>query len=511
MSDARRSKVIEKIATGIAGFDDIAEGGLPSGTLTLVSGTAGSAKTIFGMQFLAAGITAYEEGGVFVTFEERPAQMCRHMLSLGWDIESWENAGKWAFVDASPFVDVEQITTGAFNLEALLARIEFAVSSVKAKRVVMDSLGTMFAQIPDPLILRAELFRIIQALQSLGVTTVLTAERANDKDDLGRYGVEEFVADNVLILRHALESDKRRRTIEILKFRGTTYRDGEYPFTVLKDQGIVVIPLTSADLRQKTSTVRTTTGSTQLDEMCGGGLLRSSVILVSGATGTGKTLTTTQFIGAGAKLKEKCLFFAFEESREQIFRNAASWGYDFEKLEREGFIKIICRYPESAGINDHLVWMRMAIEEYQPQRVAVDSLSAIERIATPKAFREIVISLTSFLKEKQVLAVFTSTTSALLGGSSITDANISTITDTIILLRYIELLGEMRRGVMILKMRGSAHNKEIREFTISEHGMTVGKAFRNVSGILSGNASVLAGESELVRVKSMFTEGDDLS
>lgn len=511
MSRANRSREIGKTATGISGFDDIAEGGLPEGTLTLVSGTAGSAKTIFGMQFLASGITEFEDNAVFVTFEERPAQMRRHMLSLGWDIETWEEQGRWAFVDASPFVDVEQVEAGSFNLEALVARIEFAVKSVGAKRVVMDSLGTMFTQIQDAQLLRSELFRIIQSLQGLNVTSILTAERSFDKDDLGRYGVEEFVADNVVILRHALESDKRRRTIEILKFRGTTYRDGEYPFTVLKNKGIIVIPLTSSDLRQKTSSERTTTGNSDLDEMCGGGLLRSSVILVSGATGTGKTLTTTQFIGAGGMLKEKCLLFAFEESRDQIFRNAASWGYDFEAMEKEGYLKVVCRYPESAGLNDHLVKMRMEVEEFAPQRVAVDSLSAIERIATPKAFRELVISLTSFLKEKQTLAVFTSTTSALLGGASITDANISTITDTIVLLRYIELMGEMRRGVMILKMRGSPHNKEIREFVITEDGMTVGKAFRNVSGILSGNASVLATDNEMSRMKSLFTDGDGAS
>ncbi|NWJ44440.1 MAG: circadian clock protein KaiC [Chloroflexi bacterium] len=497
--------LIQKLKTGIEGFDFIANGGIPKDRTTLVTGTAGSAKTIFAAQFLAEGIDKYEESGVFVTFEESPFDIRQNMEAIGWNITSWEKEGKWAFVDASPEPGSETTIAGNYDLGALLARIESAVNRIQAKRISMDSLGAIFTQFNDNSLIRNELFRIATAMKKMGVTAILTAERIHEYGEIARYGVEEFVADNVIILRNVLEEEKRRRTIEILKFRGTTHQKGEYPFTIIPGEGIMIVPLSAMELKQRSSNVRISSGISELDHMCGGGFFRDSILLVSGATGTGKTLVSTQFIHGGAVNQERCLLFAFEESREQLFRNATGWGMDYEQLEKDGLLKVVCEYPETAGLEDHLIKMKMIIEEFHPNRVAIDSLSALERVSTMRGFREFVIGLTAFIKHQEIAGLFTATTPTLLGGSSVTEAHISTITDSIILLRYVEMFGEMRRGLTVLKMRGSAHDKDIREFSIDGSGMHIGKPFRNITGIIAGNPiHVSAGEVE--RLGSLFQD-----
>lgn len=496
---------ITKLPTGIPGLDLITEGGLPRVRTTLVTGTAGSAKTVFAVQFIAEGVKN-GENGVFVTFEESPKDIRLNMQGLDWDISTWEAQGKWAFVDASPQTE-ESVVAGAYDLGALMARIENAVTKVKATRVSLDSLGAIFTQFAEPAIVRRELLRIATALKRLGVTSVMTAERKEEYGEISRFGVEEFVADNVIILRNILDDEKRRRTIETLKFRGTPHQKGEFPFTVLPDEGIVVIPLSAIELKQKSTNIRIQSGNASLDKMCGGGFFRDSIILVTGATGCGKTLMSTEFIAGGAAKGERCLLFAFEESHDQLFRNATGWGVDFERMEREGNLKVVCVYPEAMGLEDHLIRMKKLIDEFKPNRLAVDSLSALERVSTPKGYREFVIGLTSFIKHREIGGLFTATTPSLMGGSSVTEAHISTITDSIILLRYVEMLGEMRRGVTVLKMRGSMHEKEIREFTIDGKGMHITKPFRNVTGILSGFPQQVAAE-ELKRLSALFESGE---
>jgi len=497
---------IEKIETGIPGFDLISKGGLPRGRTTLITGSAGSAKTIFGCQFLAEGISQHDEAGVFVTFEESARDIRDNMRGFGWPIDHWEEQGKWIFVDASPRPGMEQVFTGDYDLGALLARIEHAVKKVGASRLAMDSLGAIFTQFQDMAMVRGELFRISSALKTMNVTSVMTAERVEEYGPISRYGVEEFVSDNVIILRNVLEEEKRRRTIEILKFRGTEHQKGEFPFTVMNEEGIIIIPLSAMKLEQKSTSLRIPSGCEELDKMCGGGFFRDSVILVSGATGTGKTLVSTQFIQGGADKGERCLLLAFEESRDQLIRNAIGWGVDFEAMERDGLLKMVCAYPETQGLEDHLISIKAQLKKFRPQRVAVDSLSALERVSTVKGFREFVIGLTSFIKDMDTAALFTSTTATLLGGTSITETHISTITDSIILLRYVELFGEMRRGLTVLKMRGSMHEKAIREFTIDSKGMHIGHPFRNVSGIISGMPTQVH-QSEVERIGDMFGEG----
>jgi circadian clock protein KaiC len=501
MNDQTLESPVQKLATGIASFDIIAKGGLPRNRTTLVSGTAGSGKTVFAMQFLAAGIRDVDEHGVFVTFEESAADIRKNMRSFGWDLEGWERENKLAFVDASPNAEVEVIESGVFDLGGLLARIANAVRRVGATRVSVDSLGAVFAQFSNQSVVRHELFRIASALKGMGVTAVLTAERTEDYGPIARFGVEEFIADNVMVLRNVLEDEIRRRTIEILKFRGTDHQKGEYPFTIVSSQGLVAIPLSAIRLRQKSSDVRISSGSAELDRMCGGGFFRDSVILISGATGTGKTLTVTQFLNGGAAHGERCLLLAFEESREQLFRNAIGWGVDFERMEDDGMLRVVCDYPEVAGLEDWLITIQQIVLDFKPSRVALDSLSALERVGSMKAFREFVIGFTSFIKQQEITGLMTSTTPTLMGGTSITEGNISTLTDSIILLRYVEMFGEMMRGITVLKMRGSIHDKGIREFKIDARGMHLGRPFRNVTGILAG-APVHVSPADLERLWS---------
>jgi len=500
----RPDHCVEKLQTGITGFDLVGYGGLPRGRTTLVAGSAGCGKTVFAAQFLVEGARLYDEAGVFVTFEESPRDITSNLASLGWDITALESSHKWSFVDASPQVGENSVELGEYDLTALLARIENAVRRIGARRVSMDSLGAIFNRFRNPGTVRLELHRIAQTLKKMDVTSVMTAERTEEYGPISLNGVEEFVADNVIILRNALEDEKRRRTLEILKFRGTGHQKGEYPYTIIPEEGLVVIPLSAIQLKQKSTGLRVTSGIADLDLMCGGGFFRDSVTLISGATGTGKTLMVTEFIKGGAATGEKCLLFAFEESREQLIRNASGWGIAFEPMEASGQLKVICEYPEVTSMEDRLVSMKKAITEFKPNRVAVDSLSALERVSTLRGFREFIIGLTSFIKHQESTGLFTSTSSTLLGGTSITEAHISTLTDSIILLRYVEIFGEMRRGLTVLKMRGSQHDKDIKEFTIDGGGLHIGKPFRNVAGILAGNP-VHVTSDEIERIGGMFS------
>lgn len=496
---------MNKIKTYIQGFDIISKGGLPEGRTTLVCGSAGSAKTVFAIQFLIHGIIHSNEAAVFITFEESTEDICENMEGFGWNLSSFIKEGKLMIVDASPRPEEDAIVAGAFDLAGLLARIEFAVKKINAKRVSMDSMGAVFTKFSDIKMIRGELFRTAAMLKQLNVTSVLTAERQDEYGDISRFGVEEFVADNVIILRNALDSEKRRRTVEILKFRGTSHQKGEYPFTMLPDKGIIVIPLSGIELKQESTTIRITSGNADLDALCHGGFYRDSIVLISGATGTGKTLIATEFMAGGAINNERSLLFAFEESKTQFFRNAAGWGIDFEEMEKKGLLKVIALYPEIAALEDHLVMMKEAILEFKPKRIAIDSLSALERISNLKGFREFVISLTAFIKDNETAGLFTAATPTLVGGSSISEQHISTITDSIIILRYVEVYGEMRRGLTVLKMRGSDHDREIREVKVSKTGMSIGEPFRNITGILSGNIQHLE-MKETERLDTLFQE-----
>lgn len=488
--------MLAKVETGIKGFEEISFGGLPRGRSTLVSGSSGSGKTIFSCQFLAEGILQFNEPGVFVTFEENIDDLKKNVQSFGWDLEKFEAENKWAFVNAALSFDSETRVLGDYDLNALLVRIEAAIRQVKAKRVVLDSIGSLFHYFEDPSAIRRELYKILYALKKRNVVVLITSERLEEYGSVSRFGVEEYIADNVLILRNVLENEKRRRTIEILKYRGSQHSMGEQSFVISPSVGIQIIPLTRLQLTQSSSEERVSSGNKPLDGMCGGGFFKDSIILVSGATGTGKTLMVTEFVKGGYESGEKILFLAYEESREQLIRNARGWGVDFVKMEKGGKLQIKALYPETASLEEHLLHIQKMIDEFKPARFALDSLSAIERGSSKKNFREFLIALTSFLKKKEIMAIFTSTSTNIVGGTSVTDSHISTITDTIILLRYAEVYGDIHRVITVLKMRGSLHTKSIFEFDINGRGMQISKKqFDRMSGILGG-MPILAGKHE---------------
>ena len=489
MTEAEEADVggdaLDRVKTGVEAFDELVMGGLPRGRATVVGGTPGSGKTVFSTQFLAHGITTYGENGVFVTFEESPRDIENNMRSFGWDLAGWRKEKRLAFVDASPRED-DQLVIGEFDLSALLARIRHAAEEVNAKRIVLDSLAQLFDHfISNPTVLRRELFRISLGLKEAGLTVLMTAERNSEYGEISRHRMEEFVADNVVILRNVLYREKRRRTIEVLKMRGSHHVEGEAPFTLLSGRGIVAVPLSSLRLEQQSSSTRVTSGNFEIDKMCGGGFFRDSVTLVSGATGTGKTLLVTNFVAGGIAAGEKALLVGYEESRGQLFRNARSCGVDLEQMEREGKLKVVCLYPEAQGLPDHLLTIQGLVEEFGPNRVVVDSLSALERIAPDTGFREFLISLTSFIKKHEIAGLCTATSKSLIGGESVSEQHISTLTDSIILLRYIQKQQIMHRGLMVLKMRGSEHSKEIREFSIDSRGMHLGQPFNDAPDIFA--------------------------
>jgi circadian clock protein KaiC len=481
----------DKVQTGIAGFDHIVYGGLPRNRNTLVAGTAGSGKSIFGLQFLFSGATLDDEPGVLVAFEEPPSDLMQNVRAFGWDLEKLVREHKIAIVDATATVDDEATVSGTYDLSALLVRVEAAIRAVGAKRVVLDSVGALLTQFGDGRLVRRELYRIGVRLRDLGVTTITTAERVEEDGSIGRFGVEDFVADNVIVLRNRLDAERRRRTMEIVKLRGGAHYKGEYPFTIDPQEGIAIIPVSAIQLSQKSSTERVSCGVAELDEMCGGGIYRDSIILVSGATGAGKTMLVAHFLKAGFDAGERVLLFAAEEGKEQLARNAAGWGVDFGKAERDGLLKVVCRLPETMGLEDHLIHMRRDMANFKPTRVAIDSMTALERASSLKSFREFLIGLTTNLKHLGVTAMLTTASSMLTTSESATEIHISTLTDTIILLRYIEIASEVRRAVTVLKMRGAAHDRAIREYTIDGTGMKIGSAFRNIHGILGGSPTYM--------------------
>ena len=463
---------IPKVPTRIPGFDYVTIGGLPQGRSTLVAGTAGSGKTILCCQFLANGVQEGEPA-VFVSFEERAPRIRENIRSFGWPVAEWEEQGQWAFVDAAPRAEQHLEEIGEFSLDALLARIRGAVERTGARRVAVDSIGALYPRFLDADRIREELGRLVQMLTEMGITTMITAERRQEYGDVARYGIEEFVPDGVIILRNVLESEHRRRTLEILKLRGTTHHKGEFSFTIRADRGIVVVPLSSIDLDQPAPDRRISSGHPVLDELTGGGFFNTAIVLVAGPSGSGKSLAASHFAGH-ATPEERSLYLGFEESRLQILRNARGWGMDFEKLEAQGSLLLYAHYPEAETLEDHLIHIKDQIDTFKPTRIVIDSLTALERIASDRGFKAFVVSLLAYIKGTGATAVLTAASPGFgYEGMSITEAHISSLTDTIIALRVSGLETKLQRSLVVLKMRGSTQHHETRSFSITDSGLCI--------------------------------------
>lgn len=488
MKDIKNSsQSMTKVSSGIPGFDDVSRGGIPRGRTTLVSGTSGSGKTVLAAQFLYKGITKLGENGVFVTFEEKPFDVIKNMSSFGWDINKLVKTKKWAFVDASPD-EADKIEVGKYDLSGFLARVEYGVKKVKAKRVVIDSVSALFPRYEDAAIIRKELYRIGARLKEMSMTSIMTAERPTEDGPISRFGVEEFVSDNVILLHNRLSSrGDRERTVEILKFRGSTHEATEAPL-IVSEKGMEIFPRPRPQLKGKGFTQKVSTGILGLDDMLHGGVYKNSTTLISGASGTGKTVTVMHFILEGARRGENCLFIEFEESPGQLYRNAESFGWNLEQYVKDGDVQLICHYPEDLKAEQYLQIIQSLVLETGAQRVALDSLSALERIYEAEKFREFVVGLNAFLKMHDCTSYLSNTTSELLGITQITEAHLSTATDNIILLKYVELGGTMRRLLAVLKARGSPHVKDLTEFEVGKNGIEVMGPFKGFENLLSGSA-----------------------
>ncbi|WP_327048358.1 circadian clock protein KaiC [Microbispora sp. NBC_01189] len=485
------SNTIARIPTGINGFDHVTLGGLPAGRSTLVSGTTGSGKTLFAVEFLSRGITRFNEPGVFVTFEETITDIRRNSASLGFPIQLWEDEGKWAFVEASASIGEDAPAVGAYDFGALVARIEHAVRQTGARRVALDSLNAIFTRFADISVVRHELFRVASALKALGVTSVLTAERPEEYDGVTRYGVEPFVLDNVIILRNVLRQGRRSRTVEIVKFRGAPHRTGEWLFTIDPRDGIVVVPLAFLTPSDHASLARVSSGIPELDEMCGGGFYRDAIVVMTGPTGTGKTLASLRFAAAAVEAGERCLLCTFDGTRGQLFRTAASWGLDLKAMQASGLVRVMSGYAEVTSPEDHFLQLRRAIEEFAPARLVIDTLSALERVVAPRTLLGFIIALGAVLRQSEITTLLTRTPCGRLisADAPVITSDIAGLSDVWIQLRYVEGPAEIQRAIAVLQARGSAHDYRIRQFRIDGTGMHIGEPLRGVPHVFTGAIS----------------------
>ena len=478
---------MDRIPSGIKGLDELLRGGLPASRPMVVCGSAGSGKTVLCSQFLYRGAVDHGEPGVFVSFEETPAAMRENLRGFGWGVTDLEARGLWTFVDGTlQEGEEEEVLGGNYSLDGLRSRVRHAIERTGATRVVVDSLATLFMRFPHAGVVRRELGRFSDMLRDAPATGLLTAELRDGKTDQTRFGVEEYVGDGVIVLRHDIDAlEQRHRTLEIVKLRGAEHATGRFPFSIDRFDGVSAVSVGSLLLSHPSSEDRIGSGSEDLDAMLHGGLFRDSVTIVAGATGTGKTLTASQFIDGARQAGERAVFLGYEESRSQLIRNAKSWGVDFEAMEKEGNLQIHCQYPETASLAQHLSGISDLLTDYRPQRLVIDSLSAFRRIGNEHAFRSFMISLTAIIKQLQIAGLYTVTSDRLYGAPEATTQNVSTLTDSIILLRYLEDRGGVSRAIGVLKMRGSGHDSHFRRFSISDAGMSIGDPLDETSRPLS--------------------------
>ena len=458
---------LAKAPTGIHGFDELTRGGLPRGRPTLVCGGPGCGKTLFALEFLVRGAVNYHEPGVFISFEERPEDLQANLASLGVDLESLTK-NKLILVDHVRVERSEIEETGDYDLDGLFIRIAHAIDSIGAKRIVLDTIESLFSGLSNEALLRAELRRLFGWLKDKGMTAIITGERGDRA--LTRQGLEEYVSDCVILLDHRVINEISTRRLRIVKYRGSPHATNECPFFI-DDTGFSIIPITSVGLTHEASLERVGTGIDGLDRMlAGGGYFRGSTILVSGGAGTGKSSLAASFAAESCRRGERCLYFAFEESESQILRNARSIGIDLAPYVGRKLLRFRNSRPTFCGLETHLAVMHKWIDEFDPSAVIVDPVTNLLQIGDARETAVMLVRLIDYLKMRGTTGLFTSLTA---GGSALeaTDVGVSSLMDTWILLRHLESNGERNRTLFVLKSRGMAHSNQVREFVLSDEGI----------------------------------------
>jgi circadian clock protein KaiC len=475
-----------KTPTGVEGLDEITEGGLPKGRPTLVCGGAGCGKTLLSMQFLIKGITEFNEPGVFMSFEEPSADLFINVKSLGFDLEQLSSEKKLV-IDHVRVERSEIEEAGEYDLDGLFIRLEYAINKVKAKRVVLDTLESLFSGLDNQAILRAELRRLFHWLKEKGVTAIITGERG--EATLTRQGLEEYVSDCVILLDHRVIEQVSTRRLRIVKYRGSTHGTNEYPF-LIDENGISVLPITSLKLDNEVSSDVVSTGVPGLNEMFkSGGFYRGSNILISGTAGTAKTTIAAYFANEQCRKKERVLYFAFEESPQQLIRNMRSIGLDLEPHVKKGYLQIHSSRPSLNGLELHLLTLRKLIKEFNPTTVVIDPISNLITVGSDHEVRSMLVRLIDMLKINNITAMFTSLSKQTEHiRPDLGEESVSSLVDTWLTVRDIEGVGERNRGIYIIKSRGVGHSNQVREFVITDDGIRLLDVEFGPNGILTGAA-----------------------
>jgi circadian clock protein KaiC len=483
-SEKEKPHALEKSLTGIAGFDQITNGGLPKGRPTIVCGGPGCGKTMFAMEFLVRGATEFNEPGVLMTFEETGDEMTKNVASLGFDLKALA-ARKKIMMDYVKIEPAEIQETGAYDLEGLFVRLQYAVDKIGAKRVVLDTLEAIFSGFANSGMLRAEIRRLFRWLKDRGLTTVVTAERGDGS--LTRYGLEEYVSDCVIFLDHRVTDQVSTRRLRVVKYRGTSHGADEYPF-LIDDQGFSVLPSSSMRLNHSVSNERISSGVPDLDAMLEGkGYYKGTSVLVSGTAGSGKSSLSASLANRSCSDGRKVLYVAFEESFAQAARNMRSIGINLEKHRKSGLLRFEAWRPTQSGLEMHLLRIHKLIEEFDPEVVIIDPVSNL-MMGNPHEVHSMLMRLMDFLKMRQITAMFTSLTEGSRKEFEQTEVGISSLIDTWILVRDIELNGERNRGIYVLKSRGMAHSNQVREFVMSQKGIRLLPVYIGVGTVLTGSA-----------------------
>ncbi len=480
-------KGLAKCPTGIRGLDEITDGGLPRGRPTLICGSAGSGKTLLAMEFITRGITEFNEPGVFMAFEENADELAVNVASLGMDLKRLIRQNKLA-IDYVHIERSEIEETGEYDLEGLFIRLGSMIDRVGAKRVVLDTVEALFAGLPDEAILRAELRRLFRWLKTKGVTAVITGEQGSNH--LTRHGLEEYVSDCVIFLDHRVANQTATRRLRIVKYRGSKHGTNEYP-TLIGDDGLSVLPISSLGLIYPVTMKRISTGIPRLDAMLGGkGYFRGTSVLISGGAGSGKSSFAAAFADKVCGGGERCLYCSFEESPDQILRNMRSIGYDLASWVAKGRLGLHAVRPTLYGLETHLAAIHKLVEDFRPAAVVIDPITNLTSVGDCDEVRAVMTRIIDYLKNQQITTLFTSLTS---GGSNVeqSEAGISSLMDTWLLLRNIETDGERNRLLYILKSRGMAHSNQVREFILHDHGIRLEDVYIGMGAVLTGTARLV--------------------